>query len=115
MHHGLTFRPGPLSLIAFTDSDWAGDPMDRRSTTGLIVFLGHNPITWQSKKQPTVARSSTEPEYQALANCAADLTWVQIFLKDIGIFLRAPLMIWCDNLSALALATNPFYMPEPST
>uniref|UniRef100_A0A2N9H263 Reverse transcriptase Ty1/copia-type domain-containing protein n=1 Tax=Fagus sylvatica TaxID=28930 RepID=A0A2N9H263_FAGSY len=75
LHHGLTFRPGPLSLTAFTDSDWAGDPMDRRSTTGLIVFLGHNPITWQSKKQPTVARSSTEAEYRALANCAADLAW----------------------------------------
>uniref|UniRef100_A0A2N9IXX5 CCHC-type domain-containing protein n=1 Tax=Fagus sylvatica TaxID=28930 RepID=A0A2N9IXX5_FAGSY len=109
LHHGLTFRPGPLSLTAFTDSDWAGDPMDRRSTTGLIVFLGHNPITWQSKKQPTVARSSTEAEYRALANCAADLAWVRMVLKDLGIFLHAPPTIWCDNLSALALATNPVF------
>uniref|UniRef100_A0A2N9HPA0 Integrase catalytic domain-containing protein n=1 Tax=Fagus sylvatica TaxID=28930 RepID=A0A2N9HPA0_FAGSY len=109
LHHGLTFRPGPLSLTAFTDSDWAGDPMDRRSTIGLIVFLGHNPITWQSKKQPTVARSSTEAEYRALANCAADLAWVRMVLKDLGIFLHAPPTIWCDNLSALALATNPVF------
>ena len=109
LHHGLTFCPGPLSLTAFTDSDWAGDPMDRRSTTGLIVFLGHNPITWQSKKQPTVARSSTEAEYRALANCAADLAWVRMVLKDLGIFLHAPPTIWCDNLSALALATNPVF------
>jgi hypothetical protein len=66
--------PCPLSLAAFTNSDKVGDPMDRRSTTGLILFLGHNPITWQSKKQPTVARSSTEAKYKALANCAADLS-----------------------------------------
>ena len=109
LNHGLTFRPGPLQLTAFTDSDWAGDPMDRRSTTGLIVFLGHNPIMWQSKKQPTVSRSSTEAEYRALANCTADLAWVRMVLKDLGIFLRCPPTIWCDNLSALALASNPVF------
>jgi hypothetical protein len=109
LHHGLTFRPGPLTLTAYTDSDWAGDPMDRRSTTGLIIFLGHNPITWQSKKQPTVSRSSTEAEYRALANCTADLSWVRMVLQDLGVFLCHPPTIWCDNLSALALATNPVF------
>ena len=57
---GLTFWPGPLSLTAFTDSDWANDPMDWRSIIGLIVFLGNNPITWQSKKQPIVSPSSMD-------------------------------------------------------
>ena len=89
LDHGLSFRLGPLTLTAFTNSDWAGDPMDRRSTTGLIVFLGHNPITWQSKKQPTVSRSSTKAKYQALANCTVDLSWVRMILKDLGIFLRS--------------------------
>ena len=83
--------------------------MDHRSTTGLIVFLGHNPITWQSKKQPTVSRSSTKAKYQALANCTADLSWVRMILKDLDIFLRSPPTIWCDNFSALALASNPTF------
>jgi hypothetical protein len=73
LNHGLTFRPSPLQLTAFTDSDWAGDPMDQHSTTSLIVFLGHNPITWQSKKQPIVSCSSTKFEYRALANYTTDL------------------------------------------
>jgi hypothetical protein len=109
LHHGLTFRPGPLTLTAYTDSNWVGDPMDRHFTMGLIIFLGHNPITWQSKKQPTVSRFSIEAEYRALANCTADLSWVRMVLKDLGIFLRHPPTIWCDNLSALALATNPVF------
>lgn len=45
LHHGLTFHPGPLTLTAYTDSDWVSDPMDHRSTIGLIIFLSHNPIT----------------------------------------------------------------------
>ncbi len=109
LSHGLSFLPGPLELTAFADSDWAGDPMDRRSTTGLIIFLGHNLITWQSKKQPTVSRSSTEAKYRALANCIADLAWVRMILKDLGIFLGTPPTIWCDNLSALAMASNPVF------
>jgi hypothetical protein len=83
--------------------------MDRRSTTGLIFFLGHNPITWQSKKQAIVSRSSIEAKYCALANCTANLAWVRMVLKDLGIFLAAPSIIWCDNLNALAIASNPVF------
>ncbi|XP_028084712.1 uncharacterized protein LOC114285834 [Camellia sinensis] len=57
---GLQFQRGPLTLNAFSDSDWAGNALDRRSTTGFCVFLGPNWISWSSKKQPTVSRSSTE-------------------------------------------------------
>uniref|UniRef100_A0A2N9HVG8 CCHC-type domain-containing protein n=1 Tax=Fagus sylvatica TaxID=28930 RepID=A0A2N9HVG8_FAGSY len=98
--HAITSLLAQLSKV--------GDPMDHRSTTGLTVFLGHNPITWQSKKQPTVSHSSTEAEYKALANCTADLAWVRI-LKNFGVFLRSPPTIWCDNLSALPLASNPIF------
>ena len=83
--------------------------MDHRSTTSLIVFLGNNPITWQPKKQPIVTRSSIEAKYRAMANCTADLTWVRMILKDLGIFLRSPPTIWYDNLSALTLASNPMF------
>ena len=58
----ILFQPGPLQLIAFTDIDWTGDPHDHRSTSGLTVFLGNNPITWLSKKPHIVSHSSAEAE-----------------------------------------------------
>uniref|UniRef100_A0A2N9EGM1 Uncharacterized protein n=1 Tax=Fagus sylvatica TaxID=28930 RepID=A0A2N9EGM1_FAGSY len=106
---GICFRSGSSVLTAFTDSDWAGDLYDRRSTTGITVFLGNNPITWVSKKQHTVSRSSTEAEYRALASGAAELAWIRQVLCDLGIVLpHAPIM-WCDNTSAIALASNPVF------
>jgi hypothetical protein len=67
LHCGLLFRPGSLKLQGYADADWAGDQSDRRSTSGYVVFLGSTPITWVSKKQCTVSRSSTEAEYRSLA------------------------------------------------
>jgi hypothetical protein len=106
LHKGVLFQPGPLALTAFTDADWAGDPSDRRSTSGFIVFLGHNPITWLAKKQHTVSRSSTEAEYRSLATGAAELAWLRQVLCDLKLFLPSAPLIWCDNTSALALASN---------
>jgi hypothetical protein len=106
---GILFQPGPLALTAFTDADWAGDPADRRSTSGITVFLGHNPITWVSKKQHTVSRSSTEAEYRSLATGAAELSWLRQVLCDLGLYLASAPVIWCDNTSALALASNPVF------
>jgi hypothetical protein len=58
--HGLFYQKGPIQLTAYSNSDWAGDPDDRHSTTGFAVFLGHNLISWSAKKQPIVSRSSTK-------------------------------------------------------
>jgi transposase InsO family protein len=107
--HGILFQPGPLRLTAFTDSDWAGNPVDRRSTTGFLIFLGNNLLTWASKKQPTVSRSSTEAEYRALAVGAAELTWIRMLLRDLGIFISHAPVLWCDNTSAISLASNPVF------
>jgi hypothetical protein len=73
LFHGVAFTPGPLHLSAFTDADWAGDPNDRRSTSGYLVYLGSNRITWSAKKQPTMSRSSIKSEYRALAIASAEL------------------------------------------
>uniref|UniRef100_A0A2N9HHB5 GAG-pre-integrase domain-containing protein n=1 Tax=Fagus sylvatica TaxID=28930 RepID=A0A2N9HHB5_FAGSY len=108
-NHGIAFTPGSLHLSAYTDADWAGDPDDRRSTSGYIVYLGSNPITWSAKKQPTVSRSSTESEYRALAIASAELCWMRTLLKDLGIFLSHTPILWCDNVSALAIASNPVF------
>uniref|UniRef100_A0A2N9I8B6 CCHC-type domain-containing protein n=1 Tax=Fagus sylvatica TaxID=28930 RepID=A0A2N9I8B6_FAGSY len=101
LDHGLFYTPGPITLSAFTDADWAGDPDDRRSTSGLVVFLGHNPVTWSAKKQLTVSRSSTEAEYRALASASAELCWLRTLVKDLGIYLYDPPILWCDNVFAL--------------
>uniref|UniRef100_A0A2N9FEL3 Reverse transcriptase Ty1/copia-type domain-containing protein n=1 Tax=Fagus sylvatica TaxID=28930 RepID=A0A2N9FEL3_FAGSY len=109
LHKGVLFQPGPLALTAFTDADWAGDPSDRRSTSRVIVFLGHNLITWLAKKQHTISRSSTEAEYRSLATGAAELAWLRQVLCDLKLFLPSAPLIWCDNTSALALASNPVF------
>ena len=103
------FQPGPLRLTAFTDSDWASNPVDRRSTTGFLIFLGNNLLTWASKKQPTVSRSSTEAKYRALAVGAAELAWIRMLLRDLGIFVSYAPVLWSDNTSAISLASNPVF------
>ncbi|KAM1755844.1 hypothetical protein ACFX12_008126 [Malus domestica] len=107
LHHGLFYSHGPLQLRAFSDADWAGDPNDRRSTTGMAVFLGNNPISWSSKKQLTVSRSSTEAEYRALSSTSAELDWIQQLLVFLQVPLTSPQVLFCDNLSTIALAFNP--------
>ncbi|KAM0984150.1 hypothetical protein ACFX14_011746 [Malus domestica] len=107
--YGIHFKPGPLHLQSYSDADWAGDPNDRRSTSGFVVFLGSNPISWASKKQHTVSRSSTKAEYRALAITAAELAWIRQLFCDMHISLPFSPMIYCDNISAIALSTNPVF------
>jgi hypothetical protein len=73
------------------------------------VFLGHNPITWSAKKQLTMSRSSTEAKYRALAFASTEVCWLRVLLRDLGIFISAPPILWCDNVSALAIASNPVF------
>ena len=109
LHFGIHFAPGPLTFSAFFDADWVGDPTDRKSTTGMLVFLGSSPISWSSKKQPTVSRSSTEAEYRALASTTAELAWLRTLFRELKLFLPHIPILWCDNNSAIALASNPVF------
>ncbi|XP_026398395.1 uncharacterized protein LOC113294200 [Papaver somniferum] len=73
LHHGLLFSKGLTTLQVYNDVDWDGSPNDRRSTSGLCIFFGHNPISWSAKNQAIVARSSTEVEYRALYQTSAEV------------------------------------------
>ncbi|XP_019186544.1 PREDICTED: uncharacterized protein LOC109181247 [Ipomoea nil] len=110
LNYGLRLSPSPTTSIhAYSDSDWAGCPIDRKSTSGYAVFLGTNLVSWLSRKQWTVARSSTEAEYKALADVAAEVTWVVSLLRELGLHFGQSSTLWCDNLGATYLCANPVF------
>ncbi|XP_024018613.1 uncharacterized protein LOC112090776 [Morus notabilis] len=110
MHYGIKFlAQSPFKLYEFCDADWAGCPDTRRSTTGFCIYLGANFISWSSKKQPTVSRSSSEVEYKAMASTTAELVWITFLLRDMGIKLSESPQLFCDNKSALYMTINPVF------
>jgi hypothetical protein len=107
--HGLFYAKSTLQLQAYCDSHWVGCLDDRRSTSGFAVYLGNSLVSSSAKKQPVVSCSSTKAEYRSLAVTIAELYWLCMLFREIGIpFPTAPI-IWCDNISALALASNPIF------
>ncbi|WVZ75441.1 hypothetical protein U9M48_023491 [Paspalum notatum var. saurae] len=104
---GLWYPKGAqFELIGYSDSDYEGCKIDRKSTSGSCQFLGRSLVSWSSKKQNSVSLSTTEAEYIAAASCCAQLLWMKQTLLDYGVnFNKIPLL--CDNESAVKLATNP--------
>ena len=98
-----------LSLHAFSDADWAGNRDDYTSTSAYIVYLGSNPVVWSSKKQKTVARSSTEAEYRSVAATAAEIQWIVSLLRELGVQSNTQPVIYCDNVGATYLCANPVF------
>jgi hypothetical protein len=104
---GLWYPKGStFDLIGYSDADWAGCKIDRKSTSGTCQFLGRSLVSWASKKQNSVALSTAEAEYIAAGHCCAQLLWMRQTLRDYGYKLsKVPLL--CDNESAIRMADNP--------
>ena len=96
-------------LIGFADANWAGDVDTRRSTTGYVFFLNSGVISWNSKRQPTVATSSTEAEYMSLYSATQEAIWLRLLLKDLEYTDNAATTIFQDNQGCISLAKNPVY------
>ncbi|GJV36539.1 retrovirus-related pol polyprotein from transposon TNT 1-94 [Tanacetum coccineum] len=101
-------KDSPFILEAFSDSDYAGASLDRKSTTGGCQFLGSRLISWQCKKQTVVANSTTEAEYIAASHCCGQVLWIQNQMLDYGYnFMQTKIHV--DNESAICVVKNPVY------
>ncbi|GJZ16254.1 ribonuclease H-like domain-containing protein [Tanacetum coccineum] len=108
LHYGLQlFSSSTTDLVAYSDADWAGCPTTRRSTSGYCVFLGNNLLSWSSKRQPTLSRSSAEAEYRGVANAVAETCWLRNLLRELHTPLSSATLVYCDNVSAVYLSCNP--------
>jgi hypothetical protein len=108
--YGLFYEASmELEVHGYVDADWAGSISDRRSTSGFMFSFGSATVTWSSKKEPTVALSSTEAEYKGAAMAACEVVWLRKLLGDLGLHVDRQVVIYCDNLSSIQLARNPVF------
>ena len=108
IHYGIIiYSNNMLHVKTFSDADWGGDLAERKSTTGLLVLYGMTPIIGQSKKQSTVATSSTAAEYIAISEASKWVYWLDSILKELSILKAKPFIVHTDSLSALSQAYDP--------
>ncbi|KAL0451791.1 UNVERIFIED_CONTAM: Retrovirus-related Pol polyprotein from transposon RE1 [Sesamum latifolium] len=107
---GLFFpASNSFTLTGYCDADWASCVDTRRSLTCYCIFLGGALISWKTKKQTTVARSTVEAEYRSLATTACELQWVTYLLSDLLVQVPTPIPLYCDNQAAIHIVANPVF------
>ncbi|CAM8878685.1 unnamed protein product [Rhodiola kirilowii] len=98
-----------LSLRGFCDADWASCPLTRRSVTGYCMLIGSSVVSWKTRKQAVVSRSSAESEYRSMAAACSEIAWLIRLLADMNVPITDPVPLYCDNQSAIHLARNPVF------
>ncbi len=98
-----------LQVHGYIDADWVGSISDMRSTNGFMFSFGSVAVTWSSKKQPTIALSSTEAEYRGATMATCEVAWLRKLLGDLGLHVDRQVVIYCDNFSSIQLAKNPVF------
>jgi hypothetical protein len=107
MEYGLRYLGGDgVELQGYTDSDWAGSAVDRKSTSGCCFSLGSTMITWFNRKQTSVALSSVEAEYMAVSMASCEAIWLHKLLTGLFDQELEPTVIYCDNQSCIKLSEN---------
>ena len=101
-----------MDVAGFTDLDWGGDRDNRKSISVYIFHMANAAVSWKTKKQPSVALSSVETEYMAMCQAAKEAVWFTCPSEDLILALRSPLIVFGDNLGALALPQNPVLYPR---
>ena len=96
-----------LELVGYTDSDWVGDSINRKSTSGYVFMFGGGPICWSSKKQAAIALSSAKAEYQGAENACIKVVWLQGILSEFDLGSTFLTFLFCDNKSAIKISTDP--------
>ena len=108
LHLGLLLHPSAQSdLVVYSDADWAGCPDTCKSTSGYAAFFGDNLISWSSKRQTAVSRSSAEAEYRAVANAVAEVSWLRQLLAELHAPVSRAALVYCDNISTIYMSANP--------
>ncbi|XP_070035380.1 uncharacterized mitochondrial protein AtMg00810-like [Nicotiana tomentosiformis] len=102
-------------LTTYCDADWAACPNTRRSVTEYVVKLGSSLISWKSKKQQIISRSSAEVEYRSMVVVTAEVTWLSCLLKEMRIPISKPVQLFCDNKAAIQMLRIPYFMNAPNT
>ncbi|GKC22599.1 ribonuclease H-like domain-containing protein [Tanacetum coccineum] len=105
----LLFSSSTISLVAYSDTDWAGCLTTRRSTFGYCVFLDNNLLSWSSKRQLMLSRSSAKVEYHGVANAIAETCWLGNLLRELHTRLSFATLVYCDSVSAVYLSSNPVH------
>ena len=100
---------GDLTLNAYCDSDWLGCPYTRRSRTWYLLVFGGAPISWKTKKQTVVSRSSAEAEYRSMDSTVSEVIWVRWLISELGIPSSQPTPMFCDKKAARHIANNPVF------
>jgi hypothetical protein len=104
---GLWYPKGAsFELVGYSDSDYAGDKVERKSTSRTCKLLERSLVSWSSKKQNSIALSTAEAEYIAAGSCCAQISWMKATLKDFGINFKN-MSLLCDNKSVVKLTNNP--------
>ncbi|MCO5593950.1 hypothetical protein L7F22_047969 [Adiantum nelumboides] len=110
LDYALLYDAGSqIQVHNYTDFDWAGSVSDRRSTIGYMFSFGSAVVTWSSKKQPTVAFSSTKAEYRDAAVACCEVAWLKMLLRDLEIQVQDLVFIYCDNINSIQLTRNPVF------
>lgn len=105
----LMSSTGGNNLQVFCDADWGSCINSRRSITRYLIKYGDSPVSWKSKKQVTVSRSSTEAEYRAMASTVAEVVWAVGLFQELGVVISLPVPVYSDSTSALQIAANSMF------